>query len=109
VVSVLGDATFVAGGVPGLVEMVHNPPATGHLLVVLDAEVRPGGVAGAAGPVSIEALARSCGVERVDVVAPADDPPAFERLVAERLAGGEVAVLVARGPWTLAAGGETCR
>jgi indolepyruvate ferredoxin oxidoreductase alpha subunit len=109
VVSVLGDTTFLEGGVPGLVGLVHAPPPTGHLVVVLDAE--PGRGTARGGRLSIEALARSSGVERVDVVEPAADPAGFERLVSERLAGGEVAVLVARGPWaaTAAAGGGTCR
>ena len=33
VVSVIGDSTFVHSGITGLVEMVYNPPATGHVLV----------------------------------------------------------------------------
>ena len=33
---VIGDSTFVHTGLNGLVEMVYNPPATGHVLIVLD-------------------------------------------------------------------------
>ena len=36
VVSVIGDSTFLHGGLPGLVEMAYNPPATGHVLIILD-------------------------------------------------------------------------
>ena len=36
VVSVLGDSTFVHSGITGLVEMIYNPPATGHVLLILD-------------------------------------------------------------------------
>jgi TPP-dependent indolepyruvate ferredoxin oxidoreductase alpha subunit len=87
--------------------MVHNPPSTGHLLVVLDAESARARARGTSSPISVEALARSCGVPRVDVVEPAADPAAFERLVGERLEGGELAVVVARGRCTLTSGG--CR
>ena len=36
VVSVIGDSTFVHSGLVGLVEMVYNPPATGHVVLILD-------------------------------------------------------------------------
>ena len=36
VVSVLGDSTFIHSGITGLVEMVYNPPATGHVVLILD-------------------------------------------------------------------------
>jgi indolepyruvate ferredoxin oxidoreductase alpha subunit len=115
VVSVLGDSTFVHSGITGLVEMVYNPPPTGHVLLVLDngttamtgRQEHPG--TGRTlnheptGRVSIEDLARSCGVRRVDVVDPTADPAGFERLLAERLASREVAVVVARRPCLLAA------
>lgn len=115
VVSVLGDSTFVHSGITGLVEMVYNPPPAGHLLLVLDngttamtgRQEHPG--TGRTlnheptGRVSIEGLARSCGVKHVDVVDPTADPAAFERLVAERLAQKELAVIVARKPCILAA------
>ena len=32
VVSVIGDSTFVHSGIPGLVEMVYNPPPGGHVV-----------------------------------------------------------------------------
>ena len=36
VVSNLGDSTFMHSGITGLVEMVYNPPKTGHLVIILD-------------------------------------------------------------------------
>ena len=36
VVSVIGDSTFVHSGITGLVEMVYNPPASGHVVLILD-------------------------------------------------------------------------
>ncbi len=36
VVSVIGDSTFIHSGLPGIVEMVYNPPDTGHVVIVLD-------------------------------------------------------------------------
>ena len=36
VVSVIGDSTFMHSGLTGLAEMVYNPPATGHVLMILD-------------------------------------------------------------------------
>ena len=115
VVSVLGDSTFVHSGITGLVEMVYNPPPSGHVLLVLDngttamtgQQEHPG--TGRTleheptGRVVIEDLARSCGVKRVDVVDPTADPEGFERLLAERLASRELAVIVARRPCILAA------
>jgi indolepyruvate ferredoxin oxidoreductase alpha subunit len=86
--------------------MVYNPPPSGHVLLVLDDGVptvagRQDQPASDAPParrttgISIEDLARSCGVKAVDVVDPAD-PGALERLLRERLAAREPAVVVAR-------------
>ena len=36
VVSVIGDSTFVHSGITGLVEMVYNPPTSGHVVLILD-------------------------------------------------------------------------
>jgi len=36
VVSVIGDSTFIHSGIPGVIEMVYNPPSTGHVIIVLD-------------------------------------------------------------------------
>jgi indolepyruvate ferredoxin oxidoreductase alpha subunit len=115
VVSVLGDSTFVHSGITGLVEMVYNPPPTGHVLLVLDngttamtgRQEHPGtgrtlGHA-ATGKLCIEDLARSCGVSHVHVVDPVEDPARFERLLAERLAANDLAVIIVRRSCMLAA------
>ncbi|WP_242344906.1 thiamine pyrophosphate-dependent enzyme [Anaeromyxobacter terrae] len=115
VVSIIGDSTFVHTGLNGLVEMVYNPPPTGHVLVVLDngttamtgQQEHPGTGRtldhAPTGKLSIEGLARALGVTNVDVVDPIADPAGFERLLADRLARRELSVVVARRPCILAA------
>ncbi len=115
VVSVIGDSTFVHSGVNGLVEMVYDPPASGHVLVVLDngTTAMTGGQEHPAtgrtldheptGKISIEGLARAAGVTNVDVVDPVADPGGFERLLSDRLGRREISVIVARRPCILAA------
>lgn len=115
VVSIIGDSTFVHTGLNGLVEMIYNPPATGHVLVVLD-----NGTTAMTGQqehpgtgrrldheptlkLSIEGLARALGVPNVDVVDPVADPGGFERLLVQRLGAGQLSVIVARRPCILAA------
>ncbi len=115
VVSVIGDSTFVHSGITGLVEMIYNPPATGHVVLILDngttamtglqehpgtgrtLEHRP------TGRVVFEDLARALGIESVHVVDPTKDQARFERLLAHALAAGELAVIIARRPCLLAA------
>ena len=87
VVSVIGDSTFVHSGITGLVEMVYNPPPTGH--VRADPGQRHHGhdrPAGAsrhrpharprARPARscFEDLARALGIEHVHVIDPHDGP-----------------------------------
>ena len=116
VVSTIGDSTFIHSGITGLVEMVYNPPKTGHLVIILDngttamtgLQEHPG--TGRAldhhptGKVVIEDLARSLGIPKVHVADPTLNPAAFQELVAACLAGGELAVIVARRNCLLAAG-----
>ena len=116
VVSVIGDSTFVHSGITGLVEMVYNPPATGHVVLILDnGTTAMTGLQEHAGTgrtldhqptgrVSYEALARSLGIPSVHVVDAMDDEPAFRALVERSLASGELTVIVARRPCILAAG-----
>jgi indolepyruvate ferredoxin oxidoreductase, alpha subunit len=113
VVSVIGDSTFVHSGITGLVEMVYNPPATGHVVIILDNgttamtghQEHPG--TGRAlnhhptGKVVIEDLARAMGIRRVHVVEPRVGSDEFERLLTESLASGELAVIIARRPCVL--------
>ena len=115
VVSVIGDSTFIHSGISGLVEMVYNPPGTGHVLLVLDngttamtgQQEHPGTGRtlehAATGHVSIEGMSRAAGVKNVDVVDPVKDPKGFEALLARRLASNDLSVIVARRPCILAA------
>jgi indolepyruvate ferredoxin oxidoreductase, alpha subunit len=115
VVSVIGDSTFIHSGLNGLVEMVYNPPETGHVLLILDngttamtgQQEHPGTGRtmshDATGHVSIEGMARAAGVQNVDVVDPVKDPKGFEDLLTRRLASSDLSVIVARRPCILAA------
>ncbi len=114
VVSVIGDSTFVHSGITGLVEMVYNPPATGHVLLILDngttamtgMQEHPGTGRTldhhATGRVVFEDLARSLGVKSVHVTDPTVDPKAFQDLLAACLNKPEIAVIVARRTCLLA-------
>ncbi len=116
VVSVIGDSTFVHSGITGLVEMVYNPPSTGHLVLILDngttamtgMQEHPG--TGRTldhrptGKVSFEDLARALGISDVLVVDPTVNPAGFRELVRERLAAGRLSVIIARRNCLLAAG-----
>jgi len=115
VVSIIGDSTFIHSGITGLVEMVYNPPATGHVVIVLDngTTAMTGQQEHPAtgrtldhnrtGKVSIEGVARALGIPSVTVLDPHEDPEAFERLLLERLEANELSVIVARRPCVLAA------
>jgi indolepyruvate ferredoxin oxidoreductase alpha subunit len=115
VVSVIGDSTFFHSGITGLVEMVYNPPPTGHVVLVLDNgttamtgfQEHPGTGRtldhSATAKVTIEGLARAIGVRNVHVIDPTLDPAAFERLVKECLDKPELTVIVARRDCLLAA------
>jgi indolepyruvate ferredoxin oxidoreductase alpha subunit len=116
VVSAVGDSTFIHSGITGLVEMVYNPPKTGHLVIILDngttamtgLQEHPG--TGRTidhqptGKVIIENLVRSLGIPNVQVTDPTADPAAFQELVAASLASGKLTVIVARRDCLLAAG-----
>ena len=113
VVSVIGDSTFVHSGISGLVEMVYNPPSTGHVLIILDNattamtghQEHPG--TGRTldheptNKVILEDLVRSLGIRRVHVVEPRVGSDDFERVLLESLASRELAVIIARRPCLL--------
>ena len=116
VVSVIGDSTFVHSGITGLVEMVYNPPPTGHVILILDNSTtamtghqeHPG--TGRTleheptGKVSFEELGRSLGLENVFVSDPSADPGKFERLLQDCLANNQLNLIIARRPCLLIAG-----
>jgi len=116
VVSVIGDSTFVHGGVTGLVEMVYNRPPTGHVVLILDNSTtamtghqeHPG--TGRTldheptGKISFEDLARSLGIDSVYVADPSAHPEALERLLKDCLANRQINVIIARRPCLLIAG-----
>jgi indolepyruvate ferredoxin oxidoreductase alpha subunit len=115
VVSIIGDSTFIHSGIAGLVEMIYNPPPTGHVVIVLDngTTAMTGQQEHPAtgrtlehtrtGKVSIEGVARALGIPSVTVLDPHEDPDGFERLLLERLEANELSVIVARRPCVLAA------
>ena len=97
VVSVIGDSTFVHSGITGLVEMVYNPPPTGHVVLILDngttamtgLQEHPatGRTLGhePTGRLVIEDLARSLGVANVVVIDPTANTETFEQVVRNAL------------------------
>ena len=114
VVSVIGDSTFEHSGITGLVEMIYNPPATGHVVLVLDngttamtgLQEHPGTGRtldhSPTGRVVIEDLARALGIQRVFVLDPTKDPQEFTRLLKESLETPQPSFIVARRPCLLA-------
>jgi indolepyruvate ferredoxin oxidoreductase, alpha subunit len=116
VVSVIGDSTFVHGGITGLVEMVYNPPPTGHVLLILDNSTtamtghqeHPGTGRTleheTTGKLSFEDLARSLGIDSVYVMDPSMDPAGLIRLLQDCLANKQLNVIIARRPCLLIAG-----
>jgi len=114
-VSVLGDSTFVHSGITGLVEMVYNPPESGHVLVILDngttamtgMQEHPGTGRtldhAKTGKVVFEDLARSLGVRNVHVIDPAQELGKFQELIQTCLDKKELSVVIARRDCLLAA------
>jgi indolepyruvate ferredoxin oxidoreductase, alpha subunit len=115
VVSVIGDSTFVHSGISGLVEMVYNPPATGHVLIILDNSTtamtghqeHPGTGRKLnhepTNKVVLEDLARALGVKRVHVVEPHAGSDNFDRVLNECLESKDLCVIIARRPCILIA------
>lgn len=118
VVSVIGDSTFVHTGLPGLAEMSYNPPPTGHVVIIVDNDTtamtglqeHPGtgrqlNHLPAQNKLNYEAIALALGITQVHVVDPTDGSGDFERLLTDRLAADELAIIVARKPCPLATKG----
>jgi indolepyruvate ferredoxin oxidoreductase alpha subunit len=108
VVSVIGDSTFIHSGIAGLIEMVYNPPESGHVVIVVD-----NGTTAMTGQqehpatgrslrhtptnrISIEGIATAIGVDRVEVIDPYTEALRFERTLLEMLEKPKTAVIVAR-------------
>jgi indolepyruvate ferredoxin oxidoreductase alpha subunit len=116
VVSVIGDSTFVHSGITGLVEMVYNPPPTGHVLVILDngttamtgLQEHPGTGRRlnheTTSKLSFEELARSLGIKNIHVIDPILESAGIPRVLREALAKDELSLIIARRPCLLAAG-----
>jgi Pyruvate/2-oxoacid:ferredoxin oxidoreductase gamma subunit/pyruvate/2-oxoacid:ferredoxin oxidoreductase beta subunit len=116
VVSVIGDSTFVHSGIPGLVEMVYNPPPTGHVVLILDngttamtgLQEHPGTGRTLGreptGQLNYEALSRAIGIRNVATIDPIVEPERFEETLQAALRGEELTVIVARRTCLLAAG-----
>ncbi len=115
VVSVLGDSTFMHTGINGVIEMVYNPPPTGHVLVILD-----NGVTAMTGmqenpgtgrkldhtrtnKVVFEDVLRALGVKNVHVIDAVANKAEFAKLVQESLDKPELSVIIARRECLLAA------
>lgn len=116
VVSVIGDSTFMHSGLTGLVEMVYNTPATGHVVIVLDNRITA--MTGhqenpstgkkldgsPATEVNIESVARGIGVQNVKVFNPIKDAAEYKAYLAEKLAASETTVIILKQPCVLIAG-----
>jgi indolepyruvate ferredoxin oxidoreductase, alpha subunit len=121
VVSVIGDSTFMHSGITGLIEMVYNPPATGHVVLIFDngttamtgLQEHPGtgrALGGEpAGQVVPEDLARAIGVRNVIVVDPVAEMERLEHSLRDALGGNELTVIVVRRRCLLAAAKESKR
>jgi indolepyruvate ferredoxin oxidoreductase alpha subunit len=116
VVSVIGDSTFMHSGLTGLVEMLYNPPATGHVLVILDngttamtgLQEHPGTGRRLnhepTNRVSLEDMARSLGVKNIQLVDPIADAAGIHNALQQALSRDEISLIIARRPCLLAAG-----
>ena len=115
VVSVIGDSTFVHSGITGLAEMVYNPPATGHVVVILDngttamtgQQEHPGTGRTLShdptGKIDFAALGRALGIQNVHSLERFTDGHLLEGLLKELLAKPETSLVVVRQPCVLAA------
>lgn len=116
VISVIGDSTFLHSGVTGIIEMAYNPPASGHVVVIVDNGItamtglqeHPGTGRSLdhrrATRVVPEELARAAGIDDVRVLNPLRELDRFRGELQEALAAGSLTVFVMRQPCILAVG-----
>ena len=115
VVSVIGDSTFFHTGVNGIVEMVYNPPATGHVVLILDnrttamtgLQENPGtgrqlDHSTPAPEISIESVVKGMGVKNVDIIDSTVEYEKYKELLKTRLASNDTSVIIVRRPCILA-------
>ena len=114
VISVIGDSTFIHSGLTGIAELVYNPPATGHVVLILDngttamTGLQEHPATGhkldhsAAAKISLENVCRAMGVPNVAVVDHVQDRDGFTALVQQAMASGQLWVIIARRPCILA-------
>ncbi|MBQ5330489.1 MAG: indolepyruvate ferredoxin oxidoreductase subunit alpha [Oscillospiraceae bacterium] len=109
-VAVIGDSTFIHSGITGLINIAYN--ATNSTVIVLDNSIT--GMTGhqnnpangfnikgdPASAVSIEAVARAVGIDRVTVVDP-NDLKETERVIKEELAAAAPSLIITRRPCAL--------
>ncbi len=115
VVSVLGDSTFIHSGLTGIAEMVYNPPATGHVVLLLDngttamtgMQEHPGTGRKLnhqrTNKVISEEVLKAMGVDNVHILDATLDPAGFEGLVKDSLKKPELTVIINRRVCLLAA------
>jgi indolepyruvate ferredoxin oxidoreductase alpha subunit len=108
VVSVIGDSTFVHSGITGLIEMLYNPPDSGHVIVILDngttamtgLQEHPGTGRTLShvktGKVVFEELARTLGIHNVYVIDPTAEPEKFQETIQNCLDRPELSVVISR-------------
>ena len=116
VVSIIGDSTFMHTGLPGLLEMVYNRPATGHIVIVVDngttamtgMQDHPGTGRLLSGEpahtVDITTVSKAIGIENVETFVPAKDKEAFVKYLAEKSATNELTLIILKQACILAAG-----
>jgi indolepyruvate ferredoxin oxidoreductase alpha subunit len=116
VVSVIGDSAFMHSGITGLIEMKSNPPATGHVVILLDngttamtrLQEPPGtgrNLHGSATPsVSFESLGQALGMTNVYVLDPVKEAETLTEVLKQSLAASELTLIIARRPCLLSCG-----
>ena len=113
VVSVIGDSTFWHTGINGIVEMVYNRPATGHVVIILDnGTTAMTGLQEHAGTgrhldnsnsekLVIEDVVKAMKVDNVDIIDTTLETERYKALLEERLASNDISVIIARRPCIL--------
>jgi indolepyruvate ferredoxin oxidoreductase alpha subunit len=101
--------------------MVYNPPATGHVVIILDngttamtgLQEHPGTGRRlnheTTGKLDFEGLARAIGIRNISVFDPILDFNGIARVISEALAKDELSLVIARRPCLLAAGAIKAR